>query len=136
MKRQVPRLTTDEAAEAFLEQDLSDLDFVQFKAAQLEFERKDARLTMRVPQLMLDAVKQSAKPGRLKAATMLRSGDDPSIARRCARSLNGTARISFSAASRPFMIATIAAPAPTETSQPTGPQMTPPIAATPAAPAA
>ena len=60
MKRQVPKLATDETAEAFLDQDLSDLDFAQFKAGQLEFERKDARLTMRVPQLMLDAVKQRA----------------------------------------------------------------------------
>jgi uncharacterized DUF497 family protein len=31
MKRQVPRMTTDEEAEAFLEDDLSDLDFGQFK---------------------------------------------------------------------------------------------------------
>lgn len=58
--RRVPRLRTDEAAEAFLDQDLSDLDFSQFRAGQLEFERKDARLTMRLPQSMLDAVKQQA----------------------------------------------------------------------------
>ena len=61
MKRQVPRLSTDEAAEAFLEQDLSDLDFDQFKPIRFEFERKDARLTMRVPGPMLEAVKQRAK---------------------------------------------------------------------------
>ena len=61
MRRKVPRLTSDETAEAFLEQDLSDLDFSQFKPGQLEFERKDARLTMRVPQPMLDAVKRRAR---------------------------------------------------------------------------
>ena len=61
MKRNVPRLTTDEAAEAFLEQDLSDLDFSRFKPGRLEFERKDARLTMRMPQPMLDAVKRRAR---------------------------------------------------------------------------
>lgn len=61
MKREIPRLTTDEAAEAFLEQDLSDLDYSRFKPGQLEFERKDARLTMRVPQPMLDAVKRRAR---------------------------------------------------------------------------
>ena len=33
---------------------LSDLDFSQFKAGQLEWERKDARLTMRLPQPMLE----------------------------------------------------------------------------------
>ena len=59
--RRVPRLRTDEEAEAFLAQDLSDLDFGQFRAGQLEFERKDARLTMRLPQPMLEALKQQAR---------------------------------------------------------------------------
>src|SRR5437763_1152591 len=39
MKRRIPRLTTDEEAEAFLESDLSDLDFSQFKAGRLRFEQ-------------------------------------------------------------------------------------------------
>src|SRR5438552_2227159 len=38
MKRRVPRLTTDEEAEAFLDSDLSDLDFSQFKPGRLHFE--------------------------------------------------------------------------------------------------
>jgi hypothetical protein len=37
MKRRVPRLTTDEDAEAFLEVDLSDLDFSQFRSGRLRF---------------------------------------------------------------------------------------------------
>ena len=37
MKRKVPKLTSDSEAEAFLEQDLSDLDFSQFKPARFEF---------------------------------------------------------------------------------------------------
>jgi predicted DNA binding CopG/RHH family protein len=41
MKRQVPKLTTDEEAEAFLDQDLSDLDFSQFKPARFEFEKRE-----------------------------------------------------------------------------------------------
>ena len=61
--RRVHRLRTDEEAEAFLDQDLSDLDFSQFKAGQLEYERKDARLTMRLPRPMLDAVEQQARAG-------------------------------------------------------------------------
>ena len=55
--RSVPRLRPDQEAEAFLDQDLSDLGFGQFRADRLEYERKDARLTMRLPQPMLDAVK-------------------------------------------------------------------------------
>src|SRR6266446_5217973 len=39
MKRRVPRLTTDQEAEAFLESDLSDLDFSQFKSGRLRLEQ-------------------------------------------------------------------------------------------------
>ncbi len=59
--RKVPRLTTDEEAEAFLMQDLSDLDFSQFKRMHFEFEKKEAQVNMRVPQPLLDAVKDRAK---------------------------------------------------------------------------
>ena len=61
MKRTVPRMTTDEEAEAFLEQDLSDLDFSQFKPVKFEFQAKAARLNMRLPMPLLDAVKAKAK---------------------------------------------------------------------------
>jgi len=37
MKRQVPKMTTDEEAEALLESDLSDLDFGQFKSTRFGF---------------------------------------------------------------------------------------------------
>ena len=61
MKRNVPRMTTDEEAEAFLEQDLSDLDFSQFKPVKFEFQTKSARLNMRLPVPLLNAVKARAK---------------------------------------------------------------------------
>jgi predicted DNA binding CopG/RHH family protein len=61
MKRKVPRLTTDEEAEAFLEQDLSDLDFSQFKPVRFEFEKKAARVNMRLPETLLKAVKERAE---------------------------------------------------------------------------
>lgn len=61
MKRRVPRLRTDEEAEAFLEQDLSDLDFSQFKPVRFEFEKKAARVNMRLPEPLLAAVKQHAR---------------------------------------------------------------------------
>ena len=60
MKRKVPKLMTDEEAEAFLDQDLSDLDFSQFKPYRFEFENKTARVNMRLPQGQLDAVKKEA----------------------------------------------------------------------------
>jgi predicted DNA binding CopG/RHH family protein len=40
IKKTVPRLKTDRQAEAFLAQDLSNLDFSQFKPAQFKFEKK------------------------------------------------------------------------------------------------
>jgi predicted DNA binding CopG/RHH family protein len=61
MKHKVPRMTTDEEADTFLEQDLSDLDFSQFKPVRFEFQAKAARLNMRLPVPLLDAVKAKAK---------------------------------------------------------------------------
>jgi predicted DNA binding CopG/RHH family protein len=61
MPRKVPKLTTDEETEAFLDQDQSDLDFSQFKAVHFEFESKAAQLNMRLPPALLEAVKERAR---------------------------------------------------------------------------
>ncbi|MDE2341785.1 MAG: BrnA antitoxin family protein [Betaproteobacteria bacterium] len=60
MKR-VPEFKTDAAAEAFLEQDLSGLDFKRFKPMRFEIEPKAAALNMRLPSSLLDALKAKAK---------------------------------------------------------------------------
>jgi len=60
MTKLVPKLTTDEEAETFLAQDLSDLDFSQFKPMRFELEKKEARVNMRLPEPLLDAVKKRA----------------------------------------------------------------------------
>ena len=60
-KRKVPKLRTDKAAEEFLDRDLSGLDFSQFKPVKFEFEKKEARLNMRLPEAMMSALKESAK---------------------------------------------------------------------------
>jgi predicted DNA binding CopG/RHH family protein len=59
--RKVPVLRSDEEAEAFLMQDLSDLDFSQFKPMRFEFEKKEAQVNMRVPESLLEAVKDKAR---------------------------------------------------------------------------
>lgn len=59
--RKVPRLTSDADAEAFLMQDLSDLDPAQFRQHHFEFDKKQAQVNMRVPKALLDAVKARAK---------------------------------------------------------------------------
>ena len=61
MRKKVPRLSSDKEAEAFLAQDLSNLDFSQFKPARFEFEKKEEQINMRVPKPLLAAVKARAK---------------------------------------------------------------------------
>lgn len=58
--RKIPKMESDEDAEAFLAQDLSDLDWSQFKPARFEFIAKTARVNMRLPESLLEAVKKSA----------------------------------------------------------------------------
>ena len=72
MKKRVPRLRTDRQAEAFLTQDLSDLDFSQFKSMRFEFERKDARVNMRLPKSLLAAVKKRANTQRMPYQRFIR----------------------------------------------------------------
>ena len=59
--KKVPQFESDQAAEAFLDQDLSDLDFSQFKPVHFELEPKSASLNMRLPAALLDAIKARAK---------------------------------------------------------------------------
>ena len=72
MKKKVPRLTTDKAAEEFLAQDLSDLDFSQFTPARFEFEKKDGYINMRVPKPLLAAVKARAKARGIPYTRLIR----------------------------------------------------------------
>jgi predicted DNA binding CopG/RHH family protein len=60
-KRKVPRFKTDEEAEAFLEQDLSDLDFSQFKPMRFEFQPKEKSINLRISQSLLKEVQFHAK---------------------------------------------------------------------------
>ena len=72
MKKKVPRLKTDREAEAFLAQDLSDLDFSQFKAARFEFEKKDEQINLRIPKPLLAAVKARAKARGIPYTRLIR----------------------------------------------------------------
>ena len=74
MKRKVPQMRTDKEVESFIEQDLSDLDFSQFKPYRFEFENKDARVNMRLPKRQLDAVKAEAKRRGVPYQRRMREG--------------------------------------------------------------
>jgi predicted DNA binding CopG/RHH family protein len=82
MKRKVPRLTTDAEAEAFLEQDLSDLDFRQFKPVRFEFEKKLARVNMRLPQGLLEAIKVRAQARGIPYQRFIREVLEQAVARK------------------------------------------------------
>ena len=71
MKR-VPKFKTDDQAEAFLEQDLSGLDFTQFKPMRFEVARKEAALNLRLPVVLLNAVREKAKEKGIPYARYVR----------------------------------------------------------------
>ncbi len=58
--RSVPRMTSDDEAEAFLAKDLSDLDYARFKPLTWEAEPKTARVNMRLPESLMAALKARA----------------------------------------------------------------------------
>ena len=82
MNKIVPEFTSDAEAEAFLEQDLSELDYSQFKPSQFEFTKKAAQLNMRLPQPLLDAVKARARDAGLPYTRYIRQLLERDVARR------------------------------------------------------
>ena len=62
MKKLLPALTTDAEAEAFVSQaDLSDFDLSAMVPTRFEFATKAARVNMRLPTTLLEAVKAKAR---------------------------------------------------------------------------
>ena len=80
--RKVPEFKTDAEAEAFLEQDLSDLDWSQFKPSPFEFKPKASQLNMRLPLSLLEAVKTRAKEQGVPYTRYIRQLLEQDIARR------------------------------------------------------
>jgi predicted DNA binding CopG/RHH family protein len=59
--KRFPRLRSDAEAERFLETaDLWEYDFSEFRPLRFEFEKKEARVNMRLPQSLLTSVKERA----------------------------------------------------------------------------
>ena len=71
---------TDRQAEAFLAQDLSNLNFSQFKPARFEFEKKDGQINMRVPKPLLTALKARAKARGIPYTRFIRETLERAIA--------------------------------------------------------
>ena len=75
----VPIMTTDAEAEAFLDQDLSDLDFSQFKPLTWETHLKTARINMRLPQRLLDAIKAKAAERGIPYQRLIREAIEKAV---------------------------------------------------------
>jgi predicted DNA binding CopG/RHH family protein len=89
VKRKVPEFRSDDEAAAFLEQDLSDLDFTRFKPAHFAFEKKTVQVNMRLSKSLLDVVKQRSAARGISYTRFIRealekalAGTDPDIANR------------------------------------------------------
>jgi predicted DNA binding CopG/RHH family protein len=62
MKKKLPKLHSDEEAEAFVASaDLTEYDLSQMRTVIFEFQPKSERVNMRLPKPLLDAVKASAR---------------------------------------------------------------------------
>ncbi len=62
MKKKIPAFKTDREAERFIDTaDLSGYDLSGAYPVRFEFEKKDARVNMRLPKPLLDALKERAK---------------------------------------------------------------------------
>ena len=78
-RRTVPEMTTDDEAEAFLDQDLSDLDFTQFRPADWERLPKTARITMRVPEELVTALKARAAARGIPYQRLIREAIEKAV---------------------------------------------------------
>ncbi|MFI3138244.1 MAG: BrnA antitoxin family protein [Methylococcaceae bacterium] len=62
MKKKLPKLSTDEAAETFVDKaDLSQYDLSDMKPVSFEFQPKSKSITMRLPETLFDAIKEEAE---------------------------------------------------------------------------
>ncbi len=79
--RKVPHFDTDEELEAFIEGDLSDLDFSQFKPVHFEFAKKTAQVNMRLPEALLEAVKQRSVARGIPYTRFIREALEQAVSR-------------------------------------------------------
>lgn len=75
----IPDMTTDEQAEAFLDRDLSELDFTQFQPLDWERLPRTARITMRVSEALVTALKARAKERGIPYQRLVREAIEKAV---------------------------------------------------------
>ena len=82
MKKTIPTFKSDAEAERFVATaDLSKYDLSGLKPVRFEFEKKSAQLNMRVPQGLLDAVKQRAVVRGIPYTRFIREAVESALSR-------------------------------------------------------
>jgi predicted DNA binding CopG/RHH family protein len=82
MKKPIPAFKSDAEAERFVESaDLSDYDLSGAQPVQFEFDRKDARVNMRLPAPLLEAVKARAKARGMPYQRYIREALETAVSR-------------------------------------------------------
>ena len=81
MKKSVPKFKSDEEAEKFLDQDLTDyIDLKKFKEVSFEFKPKTKKVNIRFPEELLDAVRAEAKRQGIPYQKFIRKAIEQSLA--------------------------------------------------------
>ena len=83
MKKKLPRLDSDEAAERFIDTaDLSQYDLSGMEMVRFEFQPKTERVNMRLPKSLLDAVRASAQKAGVPYQRFIRQALEAAVRRR------------------------------------------------------
>ena len=88
MKKPLPELKTDEAAERFVaESDLTDYDLSGMRLVRFEFQPKNERVNMRLPKSLLDSVKAAAAKAGMPYQRFIRQTLEAAVQDRQSRKL-------------------------------------------------
>jgi predicted DNA binding CopG/RHH family protein len=86
VKKKLPRLDSDDAAEAFVANaDLTEYDLSGMKMVRFEFQPKTERVNMRLPRPLLDAVKAAANKAGMPYQRFIRQALEAAVRTRAAR---------------------------------------------------
>jgi predicted DNA binding CopG/RHH family protein len=78
--KKVPVFKTDEEAEDFVDNaDLTEYDFSDFKRFRFEFQKKEARVNMRLPASLLEAVKMQAQERGIPYQRLIREAIEHAV---------------------------------------------------------
>ena len=83
MKKKIPTFKSDREAEAFVDTaDLTKYDLSGAKPVRFEFEKKEARVNMRMPEPLLKAVKNRAKARGIPYQRFIREALEDAVTRK------------------------------------------------------